>query len=70
MMKPGWTAAMIDSMEVIQNNLHQICLPLLVVHGAGDPIVQHTSSEFVYNEVSSVDKTFLVCFSINITCTT
>lgn len=52
---------MIESMEAIQNNLHQISLPLLVVHGAGDPIVQFTSSEFVFKEVASVDKTFLVC---------
>lgn len=60
MMKPGWTAAMIDSMELIQNNLHHISLPLLVLHSAGDPIVHYTSSEFVYDEVASVDKTFLV----------
>ena len=60
MMKPGWAAAMMDSMESLQSNLHQISLPLLILHGIEDGLVQYSSSVFVYGAVSSVDKTFLV----------
>ena len=60
MMKPGWTAAMMDSMATVAQCLHKITLPTLVIHGSRDPIVNYTSSEFVYSRISSEDKTFLV----------
>lgn len=60
MMKPGWTAAMIDSMSLVQQSLHKIALPVLLMHGARDPLVSLISSELVYSRISSDDKTFLV----------
>jgi esterase/lipase len=59
MMKPGWAAAMMDSMALVAQSLHKIALPALVIHAARDPIVNYTSSEFVYSRISSEDKTFL-----------
>ena len=71
MMKPGWTTAMMASMQLAQQSLHRIALPLLVMHGARDSLVDPASSELVYNLVSSHDKTFLVytynCDFFNIT---
>ena len=62
MMKPGWMAAMMDSMALVAQSLHKIALPALVMHAARDPIVNYTSSEFVYSRISSEDKTFLVYY--------
>ena len=61
MMKPGWVAAMMDSMTLVAQSLHKIALPSLVIHGARDPLVNYASSEFLYNMISCEDKTFLVC---------
>ena len=61
MMKPAWTASMIDSMALASQLLYKIALPALLIHGARDPIVNYSSTEFVYGQISSEDKTFLVC---------
>jgi acylglycerol lipase len=59
MMKPAWTASMMDSMSLLSQSLHKITLPVLLIHGARDPVVSYSSSEFVYKNLSSKDKTFL-----------
>ena len=60
MMKPAWAASMMKSMALVASSLHKISLPVLLIHGARDPIISYSSSEFIYNSVSSEDKTFLV----------
>lgn len=61
MMKPAWMAAMMDSMTLVQESLHRISLPTLVMHATRDPVVNYASSEFLYSRISSQDKKFLVC---------
>ena len=60
MMKPGWMASMMDSMSLLAQSLTKITLPVLLIHGASDPVVSYSSSEFVYKNLSSEDKAFLV----------
>ena len=51
---------MMESMALAAQSLHKISLPTLLVHGAQDPIVSYSSSEFIYSTICSDDKTLLV----------
>ena len=56
----SWLNAMMESMEKLQRNISNITVPVLIIHGSEDAIIPISSSEFAYEKISSVDKTFEV----------
>ena len=58
--RPGWVAAIMYSVQEIQQVITKISLPLLLLHGLKDPLVHPSASEFAYQSVSSQDKTLEV----------
>jgi alpha-beta hydrolase superfamily lysophospholipase len=53
-------AEMFHSMHHIQANASQITLPLLLLHGADDPLTSASGSQFLADTVSSSDKTLKI----------
>jgi esterase/lipase len=49
-------------MSEVRKNLTKIKIPTLIIHSKDDPIVCHTSSEIIYDKISSEDKEL---FTIN-----
>ncbi|KAL2905166.1 Caffeoylshikimate esterase [Bienertia sinuspersici] len=41
----------------IESNVNKVCLPLLVIHGAGDMVTDPNVSKFLYEKASCKDKT-------------
>jgi len=52
-------AEMLRAMEYVQKEAHQITLPLLIVHGSEDKLVDPDASQMLYDSVSSKDKTLI-----------
>lgn len=55
-----WGIETIKAIDVVRSHIGEITIPVLLIHGTSDTIVPITSSEFVYANVSSSDKTFKV----------
>lgn len=53
----GMAALLIRVGQNLRTQLHQITLPMLIMHGADDSIVPASGSQAVYDGISSVDKT-------------
>ena len=51
---------MVDSVDDIQRCIHEVILPLLLIHGSDDRTVPIAASHLAYNRVSSEDKTLEV----------
>jgi lysophospholipase len=58
----GWTPIsiakyIIETGEMIQENVHKLVLPILIMHGETDSIAPISGSQIVYERVGSTDKT-------------
>ena len=51
-----WVNAIINSLNTLEESLHKITLPTLIIHGSEDPIIPISSSEHIYEKISSIDK--------------
>ena len=60
-LKAKWATAFIDSISVIREHLDALKLPVVLIHGTDDGIVPISSSETIFDNVSSEDKSFEVC---------
>lgn len=49
---------MVESLDLLENLLDKITLPVLLVHGSEDNIVPVYCSEHLYERISSTDKIF------------
>lgn len=58
----SWVNAMIESLDKLEESLSKIALPLLLLHGSEDAMVPISSSEHLYQAVSSTDKIFEVMY--------
>lgn len=58
--KAGMGRLMVDESERIQEDLHKITLPLLIMHGELDKAAPSEGSEIVYEGVGSEDKKLLI----------
>jgi len=52
-------AEMLRGMEIVQKDAGKITLPLLLVHGSEDKLVDPDASQMLYDTVSSEDKTLI-----------
>lgn len=51
---------MIRSMDILEESLNKITLPVLLIHGSEDSMVPISSSEHLFEKISSNDKIFEV----------
>ena len=58
-LKAKWTTAFMDSISVIREHLDALELPVILIHGTDDGT--NSSSETIFDNVSSEDKSFEVC---------
>ena len=59
--KAGWVTEMFDAQNEIGKEISTINLPFITIHGTGDTLVDISSSQFLYDNAQSEDKTFEVC---------
>lgn len=52
----SWVAAMISAMDALEECLHKISLPVLLLHGCEDSLVPISCSEHIYQAIASRDK--------------
>jgi len=50
-------AELIQTMDRIQARMHRIKLPILILHGTADSLVSVSSSQLLYETITSADKT-------------
>lgn len=66
-LKAGWAKAILDAQTQIANEISRIKLPFITIHGTDDQMVDIASSQFLYDNAQSEDKTFEVCIKYLIT---
>ena len=59
-LKAKWAVAMLNAADFFAQHFSEITIPLLLVHGDADQLVNIASSQFGYDTASSADKTFEV----------
>ena len=65
--KAKWAVAFVDSVKEVRPRIREITLPLFIMHGTADRLVTPAASQFVYDNISSQDKTSEVsCDNITI----
>ena len=62
-MKAGWVKEMFSAQSEISEGIAGIKLPFITVHGTDDTLVDISSSQFLFDNTSSQDKTFEVSVS-------
>jgi len=69
-LKAQWATAMFDAQNQINRRISLIKLPFITLHGSGDTLVDIASSQFVYDNARSEDKTFEVsiCIGLHVLC--
>ena len=58
--KAGWAKEMLDAQSEIVTGVSSITLPFITIHGTGDTLVDISSSQFLYDNTQSEDKSFEV----------
>lgn len=58
--KAGWAKEMFDAQSEIATGVSSITLPFITIHGTGDTLVDISSSQFLYDNAKSEDKSFEV----------
>ena len=58
--KAGWAKEMLDAQSEIVTGVSSITLPFITIHGTGDTLVDVSSSQFLYDNAQSEDKSFEV----------
>lgn len=56
-MSARFVAELFGAMQLIQARAHELTLPLLILHGSADAMTSPAGSRFLYDAVSSADKT-------------
>ena len=59
-MKAVWVSALFSAQTQIANGVSRITLPFITIHGTDDQMVDIASSQFLYDNAQSKDKTFEV----------
>ena len=59
-LKARWGIALMTSIELFRENVDQITLPLLLIHGSEDHLVPLSTSHFINDNASSQEKRFEV----------
>ena len=67
-LKAGWAIEMCDAQSEICRGISTISLPFITIHGTGDTLVDISSSQFLYDNAQSEDKTFEVGVCVRCTC--
>jgi len=60
-MKASWVSAMFNAQTQIASGISRIKVPFITLHGTDDQLVDMASSQFLFNNAKSEDKTFEVC---------
>ena len=58
--KAAWTSALFNAQTQITNDVSRIKLPFITIHGTSDQMVNIASSQFLFDNAQSEDKTFEV----------
>ena len=67
-MKAGWAREMLDAQNEIVEAISTVRLPFITIHGTGDTLVDISSSQFLYDNAQSEDKTFEVSLCVYALC--
>ena len=59
-LKAGWSAQFFDAQSEIANGISSLTLPFITIHGTADTLVDIGSSQFLYDNAQSEDKSFKV----------
>ena len=59
-LKAAWATAVLDAQYQIANDISRIRLPFITIHGTDDRMVDIASSQFLFDNAQSKDKTFEV----------
>jgi len=59
-LKAGWVKEMFDAQSEICERITAIKIPFITVHGTADTLVDISSSQFLFDNASSEDKSFEV----------
>lgn len=59
-LKAKWASEFISHTEIGRQRINAINIPALIFHGTQDHLVPFTSSEYIFNAITSTDKTFEV----------
>ena len=62
--KAAWTSALFNAQTQVADGVSKIKLPFITIHGTSDRMVDIASSQFLYDNAQSEDKTFEVCIYI------
>lgn len=57
-LKAAWATAVLDAQYQIANDISRIRLPFITIHGTDDRMVDIASSQFLFDNAQSKDKTF------------
>lgn len=57
-----WSSLFLSAITAAQENINSISIPAFIFHGTLDQIVPFTASEFIFENIASIDKTFEVSF--------
>ena len=63
-LKAGWITEMLDAQNEIGRGVSTINLPFITIHGTSDTLVDISSSQFLYDNAQSEDKTFEVSIHV------
>ena len=55
-----WTSEMLATIERIEAEIDKISLPLIIVQGAKDTLIEPAGAQMVYDQASSADKTLKI----------
>lgn len=48
-----------------RDSVREVVIPALLIHGDADELVPISASEFIYDEIGSSEKDFLVILGVN-----
>ena len=58
--KAAWTSALFNAQTQLASGISRIKLPFITIHGTDDQLVNIASSQFLFDNAQSEDKTFEV----------